>query len=44
MTALGAMAQAMIIDAGAPAHAEPQWLQANWKHIGTDVRRLQGKR
>jgi transposase len=41
MTALGAMAQAVIIDAGAPAHAEPQWLQANWKRIGTEVKRLQ---
>ena len=41
MTALGAMAQAVIIDAGAPAHAEPQWLQANWQRIGTHVRRLQ---
>jgi N-terminal domain of reverse transcriptase len=41
MTALDAMAQAMIIDAGAPAHAEPEWLQANWKQIGKDVKRLQ---
>jgi hypothetical protein len=43
MTTLGAMAQAVIIDAGAPVHAEPQWLQANWKRIGTDVKRLQGR-
>jgi RNA-directed DNA polymerase len=41
MTALDAMAQAMIIDAGAPAHAEPQWLQADWNRIGTEVKRLQ---
>ena len=41
MTALGAMAQAVIIDAGAPAGAEPKWLQADWKRIGTDVKRLQ---
>jgi RNA-directed DNA polymerase len=41
MTAIDPMAQAMVIDAGAPVHAEPQWLQANWKRIGEDVKRLQ---
>src|ERR1035441_7943063 len=41
MTAIDAMAQAVSIDAGAPARAEPQWLQANWIRIGAEVRRLQ---
>jgi RNA-directed DNA polymerase len=41
MTAIDAMAQAMSIDAGAPARAEPQWLQADWTRIGTEVKRLQ---
>jgi hypothetical protein len=31
----------MTIDAGAPVGAEPKWLQADWKRIGTDVKRLQ---
>ncbi len=41
MTAVDSMAQAMIIDAGAPAHAEQMWLQANWSHIMAEVKRLQ---
>ena len=41
MTVSDPMAQAMAIDAGAPAHAEPQWLQADWNHIGEEVKRLQ---
>ena len=41
MTAIDSMAQAMAIEAGAPAHAEPPWLQANWTRIGEDVKRLQ---
>jgi RNA-directed DNA polymerase len=41
MTAIDAMAQAMSIDAGAPARAEPRWLQANWERIGAEVKRLQ---
>jgi RNA-directed DNA polymerase len=41
MTAVDAMAQAMTIDAGAPVRAEPEWLQVNWKRIGTNVKRLQ---
>jgi RNA-directed DNA polymerase len=41
MTAIETMAQAMIIDAGAPARAEPEWLQADWIRIGAEVKRLQ---
>lgn len=41
MTAIDIRAQAMIIDAGAPARAESEWLQANWRRIGTEVKRLQ---
>ena len=41
MTAIDIRAQAMIIDAGAPARAEPEWLQANWRRIGAEVKRLQ---
>jgi len=40
MTAIDAIAQAMIIDAGAPERAEPVWFQGDWKRIGTDVKRL----
>jgi N-terminal domain of reverse transcriptase/Group II intron, maturase-specific domain len=41
MTAIDTMAQAMVIDAGAPARAEPMWLQVDWMRIGADVKRLQ---
>jgi RNA-directed DNA polymerase len=41
MTAVDTMARAMVIDAGAPVHAEQMWLQANWADITTEVRRLQ---
>jgi len=41
MTASENIAQAMIIDAGAPARAEPEWLQADWIRIGEHVKRLQ---
>jgi len=41
MTAVDALAQARIIDAGAPAHVEPEWLQVDWTRIGKVVKRLQ---
>jgi len=41
MTANENIAQAMMIDAGAPARAEPEWLQADWTRIGAEVKRLQ---
>jgi len=41
MTAHENIAQAMIIDAGAPARTEPQWVQADWTRIGAEVKRLQ---
>lgn len=41
MTAIEINAQAMIIDAGAPARAESEWLQANWIRFGAEVKRLQ---
>ena len=41
MTAVDDMAQAMSIAAGAPARAEVEWLQVNWKHALASVKRLQ---
>ena len=41
MTAIETKAQAADIEAGAPAHPEQRWLQANWPPIMTEVRRLQ---
>jgi len=41
MTGIDTMAQAMIIDAGAPARAEEMWLRTDWSHIEADLTRLQ---
>jgi RNA-directed DNA polymerase len=41
MTAVETVAQAMAVEAGAPARAEQMWLQADWERIGADVKRLQ---
>lgn len=41
MTAVDTMAKAMATEAGAPARAEPMWLQVDWKRIGAEVKRLQ---
>ena len=41
MTVVDDMAQAMSIEAGAPALAETEWLQMNWKRAVTSVKRLQ---
>jgi RNA-directed DNA polymerase len=41
MTGIDTMAQAMDLDAGAPARAEDMWLQTDWSRIEADVKRLQ---
>jgi RNA-directed DNA polymerase len=41
MTATDSAAQAEVIGAGAPSHAEQMWLQANWHSIQAEVRRHQ---
>src|ERR1700690_1270707 len=41
MTEDDTMERAMVIGSGAPARPEEMWLQANWPHITTEVKRLQ---